>query len=126
MALAGIAAASSERVYIANDACSGHAYRPHSVVLACGDGNLIASKITYQSYGPRTATATATFSFNVCEPNCAEGTRRHMAGTLEFRAVVRCDDGRLYFSRARYLLRTGTSGTANISPFQRCSKPLRG
>lgn len=29
-----------QRVYVANYACTGHAYKPRTITLACGDGNL--------------------------------------------------------------------------------------
>lgn len=114
-----------ERVYIANSACGGHAYKPHGVTLACGDGNLYATGISYKAYGQKVAIATATMHLNDCLPNCAAGHFHSYRGNLSFRDIVRCGDGRLYYSRARYKF-SGPfgSGTANITPFEHCSGVL--
>jgi hypothetical protein len=88
-----------ERVYIANQACAGHTYKPSRVTLACGDGNLYATGIAYSAYGQRVAVATATMHLNDCVPNCAIGRFHSYKGSLRFRDLVRCKDGLLYYSR---------------------------
>jgi hypothetical protein len=111
-----------EKVYVANHACRGHAVRPPGVTLACGDGNLYATGITYKTYGQKVATATATMHLNDCVPYCARGRFHSYSGTLSFRDIVRCADGRLYYSRLRYRFAGPFgSGTANIAPLKRCS-----
>jgi hypothetical protein len=114
-----------ERVYIANHGCTGHAYKPWGVTLACGDGNLYATGIAYKEYGQKVAVATASIHLNDCIPYCAAGHFHSYRGTLSFRAIVRCDDGRLYYSRARYKF-TGPygSGDSHIAPFEHCSGVL--
>ena len=127
LALAGFpawaGASHSERIYIANSGCRGHAYKPSGVTLACGDGNLYATGIAYREYGHKVTTATATIHLNACTPNCAAGQFHSYPGTLSFRDIVRCEDGRLYYSRASYKF-TGPdgSGTAVIAPFEHCSR----
>jgi hypothetical protein len=116
-------------VYVASEACTGHAYRPHKIVFACGDGGLWATNISYRYYGGKTAAATATLHAHSCEPNCAQSEFRSFAGTFVLADVVRCDDGRLYYARARYRFTHGNpyaaaSGTANIEPFAHCSAVL--
>jgi hypothetical protein len=49
--------------------------RPESFLLTCGDGGWYVYDIKWQSWGEQEAKATAIFSENVCEPNCAEGYR---------------------------------------------------
>ena len=48
---------------------------PESFLLTCGDGGWYVYDIKWQSWGEKEAEATALFSENVCEPNCAEGYR---------------------------------------------------
>jgi hypothetical protein len=112
-----------ERVYVANQACKGHAYRPGRVVLACGDGNLYATRIKYAAYGQKVATATATVHLNDCTPYCAAGHFRSYIASIRFQAIARCRDGRLYYSRVRYRFAgPHGSGSANLSPFEQCSR----
>jgi hypothetical protein len=114
------------RVYVANRACSGHAYRPQEIVLACGDAGFYATGLVYRSYGGSTATASGQLHTHNCIPNCARSKFHAYPGTLTLARVVRCTDGRLYYSRARYRFEhhnpSGPSaGTADIEPFGRCS-----
>jgi hypothetical protein len=48
---------------------------PESFLLTCGDGGWYVYDIKWQSWGEKEAKATAIYSENVCEPNCAEGYR---------------------------------------------------
>jgi len=122
LAASGMSSAAPRRVYVAEDACGGHAYRPSKIVLACGDGGLFATGLSYSSYGTSTATATGQLHAHNCVPNCAESSFHAFPGTLTLSRIVRCSDGRLYYSRARYRFTRGNpggpaSGTADIQPF---------
>ena len=111
-----------KRVYVANDGCTGHAYRPSRVTLACGDGNLYATGISYRTYGQSVARASARIHLNDCIPNCATGRFHSYRGTLSLRDIVRCSDRRLYYSRARYSVAGAHgSGLADIEPLKHCS-----
>lgn len=48
---------------------------PESFYLTCGDGGWYVYNIKWQSWGEQEAKATAIYSENICEPNCAEGYR---------------------------------------------------
>jgi len=108
------------RVYVASG-CSGRAYRPSSIVLACGDGGLFATNIRYRFYGGATASATVELHSHNCIPNCAESQFHAFPGTITLADVVRCE-GTLYYSRARYRFTDGgpygelSSGSADIEP----------
>jgi len=47
--------------------------RPHSILLACADGNTYAGNLNWSAYGSGSALATGTYSFNDCIPNCVGG-----------------------------------------------------
>ncbi len=113
-------APSASKVYIAAKGCTGSSYKPTSVVFACADGNLYATKLKYSSYGSREASATGTIHLNTCTPNCAAGKFQTKPGSVRFSKVVRCKDGRSYFGSAKYKYGK-TSGTADIEPLK-CKK----
>jgi hypothetical protein len=117
------------RVYVASKACTGHTYRPRQIILACGDAGFYATGVAYRVYGDRTAVASAQLHVHNCVPNCAQSAFHAYPGKLTLLAVVRCSDGRLYYSRARYRFAGvnpygPSSGSANIEPFIHCSKAL--
>jgi hypothetical protein len=55
---------------------------PESFYLTCADGGWYVYNIKWQSWGKKEAKATAMYSENVCEPNCAEGYRVEAPVTL--------------------------------------------
>lgn len=56
--------------------CAGKARtRPHTYVLACGDGGAVLQHLTWRRFGRSTSSATGTLTRNTCDPNCAEGGR---------------------------------------------------
>ena len=107
-------------MYIAANACTGHAFKPQKVTFACADGNAFATNLRYSSYGSQQAQATGTINVNSCTPNCAAGHFRKQAGKVRFSNVVRCADGRRYFTRARYQYGKH-SASADVQPFN-CKK----
>lgn len=110
------------RVFVAAEGCCGHVYKPRKVVLACADANLYVTELSYSSYGDREAKAGGRFHLNDCTPNCAGGRFHTYRGSIRLFDVVRCADGRRYFSRARYSFHArGGKGTADVAPLMRCS-----
>jgi len=47
--------------------------RPHSIVVACGDGNLYLTGITWRTWAAASAAGSATLHQNDCTPYCAAG-----------------------------------------------------
>ena len=47
--------------------------RPGSYTLACADGNAYVGSLNWSAWGPSSALATGTSSFNDCTPNCLSG-----------------------------------------------------
>jgi hypothetical protein len=114
-----------QRVYVANKECRGHTFRPEKITLACGDNNLYATEVhffteTSQAYGAREAGASATIHENNCKPDCASGKFFSDKGALTLKRIVRCRDGRLYYSRAEYAFPEGQN-VVDIEPSERCS-----
>ena len=62
---------------------------PESFLLTCGDGGWYVYNIKWQSWGKDKAEATAIYSENICEPNCAEGYRVEAPVTLTLTAFTK-------------------------------------
>ena len=61
--------------------------RPSQVVFqTCADGSKELTNLIWTQWGSGGAEGTGTFSYQVCEPNCAAGHRE------SFRAVIRADE----------------------------------
>ena len=124
LALGAVAGAfRGHRVFVAWNVCTGHATRPHRIILACGDAAFEATRVSWRSYGGRTA-ATRTVRLR---------TRSVFSqGRLTLSRVVRCSDRRWYYSRAHYVYTRNKprgvprSGVANIQPFLRCARVAGG
>ncbi len=113
------------RIYVASKDCRGHIFRPASITLACGDGNLYVSEVDYfnnrsEGYGSAQASASVTIHENDCKPDCAAGKFIVEKGALTLKRIVRCADGLLYYSRALYAF-PGGENEVDIQPYERCS-----
>jgi hypothetical protein len=54
--------------------CVKPSIQPESITIACGDGNFVMSKITWDSWGDAEAGGSGTAEVDLCDPNCADGT----------------------------------------------------
>ena len=55
--------------------CEFPVQRPTEIMLTCADGGMIVTDITWNIWVKTGATGAGTYSQNMCDPNCAEGTR---------------------------------------------------
>jgi hypothetical protein len=120
-----VTASRYQRIYVANKDCRGHTFRPEKITLACGDNNLYATEVHFfkgasEVYGSPKADASATIHENDCKPDCVSGKFLVDKGALILKRVVRCRDGRLYYSRAEYAFPEGQN-VVDIEPSERCS-----
>lgn len=61
---------------------------PTSIVIACADGGLALQSLRWTSWGATSATATGTFSLNLCTPDCAAGKLAYYPAVLTLSDVV--------------------------------------
>lgn len=101
------------KVFVASRGCSGHVFKPRSIVFACGDGNIFANKISWRSYGGGKATGQAVVHINDCSPNCASGHFHKFRSPIRLKRIERCSDGRLYYTRVRYKGIVSNEGVTN-------------
>ncbi|MET0455437.1 MAG: hypothetical protein ABW137_26660 [Mycobacterium sp.] len=90
---AGLAAgtATAEPAMYALPACYGAGAppveRPDQVIIqTCADGSKELTHLAWTSWGPAGAEGTGTYSYRVCEPNCAAGYQ------VSFQAVIHADE----------------------------------
>jgi hypothetical protein len=81
-------AASGSRTYVAR--CSDVAYKPHSIMFACGDGNFYVKKLHWRHWSAHWAVASGVFHANDCTPDCARGTFHRRAGILLLTRRLSC------------------------------------
>ena len=55
--------------------CEFPVQRPLQIMLTCADGGMFVTDISWKTWTETGATGTGTYSQNMCDPNCAEGTR---------------------------------------------------
>jgi hypothetical protein len=72
--------ASGSRTYIAK--CTHLAYKPHSILFACGDGGFYVKRLHWRHWSSHWAVASGVFHQNDCTPDCAQGTFHRRRGIL--------------------------------------------
>jgi ribosomal protein S27AE len=72
LALPITAASAGTSVVISN--CGNATVAPHTITLACGDGNRYLHGLTWSHWGTSLATGTGTLTWNTCTPNCVSGS----------------------------------------------------
>lgn len=67
--------------------CGDSVYRPHELVVFCGDAGVILTGIDWGHWGRRSANGDATANTKTCDPDCASGgvTKRAVTVRLSHR-----------------------------------------
>ena len=95
--------------------CAGTAIvRPTSYVLACADANTYFKAIKWTTWGATSATATATFVQNNCEPTCVAGRFEDYPATLKLSKPKSTKLG-LLFSAISYTYKVSESTTLPLT-----------
>jgi len=100
-------------------------FRPRSIVVACGDGNLSLLRLHWSVWSNKAATATGTYHWNDCLPACYRGHFHSRAGArVKLYRVAKCaSKGFLQFTRMRV---TPPRSISRFKPFtQRLSCTYR-
>ena len=105
-----VADAGSKPLLIAN--CLKPRFEPRNVTIACGDGSLLATGVSWSSWTQKSAVGTGTGDINDCNPDCVDGTRHSAPIELQLTKPRKCSNGRRLFTRLRY---TWTAG-APVGP----------
>ena len=98
-AIAAVATAASH-VNVARD-CQHAAFKPKSIIIACGDGNVQAINMHWSKWGANSAKGTGTLKVNTCTPNCAAGKFKRYPGSIVLSKPRTCPSGR-QFAHLKY------------------------
>jgi len=102
VAVAAAAAKPANRTYVTAD-CSGAAFKPRSIVLACGDAGLVDTKLQWTQWGKKKAHGAGLGEEKVCKPNCAAGKVAKGAMKLILSRPRFCrQDGKRHFTKVHY------------------------
>ena len=63
--------------------CEFPVQRPAEIMLTCADGGMIVTEINWQTWTQSGASGTGIYSENLCEPDCADGTRVEVPVTVK-------------------------------------------
>src|SRR3954470_4500632 len=68
-------------------------YKPHRILLACGDGALFVNHIKWSSWRARSARGRGRAHVNNCKPSCAGGKFHAYRARLKLRHRTTCSIG---------------------------------
>jgi hypothetical protein len=72
------------------------------VILACGDGGMIAQDLVWSNWGAAQAQSTGQLSVLTCDPDCASGGREEYPAELTADRLRDCDYGEPQYTRVTY------------------------
>jgi hypothetical protein len=78
--------------------CGKPTYKPSQIVVTCGDANTVVQRITWKSYGDKTASGSGTAVVNDCDPNCASGHPLKSPATVALAKPKDCGKGVTQFT----------------------------
>jgi eukaryotic-like serine/threonine-protein kinase len=91
--------------------CQNPAYEPTTIILACADGGITATQISWTSWGATSATGTSVIQANLCNPNCAQGTMGSFPANITLSSVTSGSGGGLFSTLTAVF--TGASPTGS-------------
>ena len=68
--------------------CEFPVQRPEIIMLTCADGGMIVSDIKWETWSSNGATGKGIYSQNMCDPNCAEGTRMDVPVGIKLNELI--------------------------------------
>ena len=99
----------ASRTYALRD-CQHEAYKPHKIVIACGDGNLYMTGMHWSHWRRSSAVGTGTAHANDCSPNCAQGHFHRYAAKITLTKPTTCTGGVRQFTSLRITYTGRTPG----------------
>src|SRR5215212_7873637 len=105
LAVAIPAAAAGGKTYLGGCSSLEHAkYKPHRVLLACGDGSLYVNHVKWRAWGKKRARGHGRAHVNDCKPSCADGKFHRYRARLRLSHRATCQIGpKRQFKRVRLI-----------------------
>jgi hypothetical protein len=76
--------------------CTSATYEPATIILACGDGGVSATQISWSAWGATSATGTSIIKANLCNPDCAQGSTGSFPATITLSGVTSGASGQIF------------------------------
>jgi hypothetical protein len=76
--------------------CTSATYEPATIILACGDGGVSATQISWNSWGATSATGTSVIKANLCNPDCAQGSTGSFPAAITLSGVTSGPSGQIF------------------------------
>jgi hypothetical protein len=115
------------RHFVLPGRCNRGWYRPRSIVVACGDGNLVLQRLVWRGWNRTVATGAGIAKANDCIPYCAVGHFRTYRARVRAYRIRRCEvDNNLRYTRLSITFVGGSPYPTSTerAPFS-CLRPLR-
>lgn len=68
--------------------CEFPVQRPETIMLTCADGGMVVSDIKWETWSSNGASGKGIYSQNMCDPNCAEGTRMDVPVEVKLNELI--------------------------------------
>lgn len=91
--------------------CQTASYEPATIILACGDGGISATRISWTSWAATSATGTAVIVANLCNPDCAQGSTGSFPAAITLSGVTTGSSGTIFSSLTANFAGPSPSGT---------------
>src|SRR4051794_11179871 len=69
--------------------CKGKHYKPHRILVACGNGNAYVNQLQWTKWNRHKARGHGVWWQNDCKPDCARGTFKHYALRMHLSQVIK-------------------------------------
>jgi hypothetical protein len=89
------------RMYFASRCDNGH-YRPHTIIMACGDGNFYFTSLSWHGWNTSIAKGRGRVHENDCLPACYLGRFHVYPISVRLSRPDLCDDGRWGYTRVSW------------------------
>jgi hypothetical protein len=74
-------------------------FEPSTIQLTCGDGEIVAGRLTWSQWGATTAMGQGSINEVSCVPDCADGKDVVYKAKLTLSEPMKAGSGRMYFTK---------------------------
>ncbi len=83
-----LASSGSKQVQVTD--CNKARYKPQTIVLACGDGNMFLTRMKWSHWSQSQASGSGVYAHDTCTPSCASGKLVRVNATVTLSKPIHC------------------------------------
>src|SRR5207245_7810201 len=83
------ASVASARVFVSHN-CLDAKYKPHQIVIACGDATTYLSHLSWSAWGPQAASGRGKVNRRTCQPSCSASPYKRYAARVRLTRPRTC------------------------------------